>query len=105
MNMAPRLTGMRLLALVPVALSVGAAPTSKWRHPGARPGEAFTFKFSVGPVESGRARMSVGSPGTRDGRHVIAARGEAETSPWLSVMARIKDEYQLVFDPRTLLPL
>lgn len=49
--------------------------------------------------------MSVGSPGTQDGRRVIAARGEAETSPWLSAMVHLKDDYQVVFDPHTLLPL
>src|SRR5262249_55091753 len=86
-------------------VSLAAAPAVTGRHAGARPGEAFTFKFSVGPVESGRARMSVGMPGAHQGRRVIPAHAEAETSPWLSVVARIKDDYQLVFDPRTLLPV
>lgn len=74
------------------------------RH-GMRPGEAATFKFSVGPVESGRARMSVGRPQKVDGRTVIAVRGQAETAPWLQLLVRLNDEYQLVLDAASLFPV
>src|SRR5690348_8438913 len=72
---------------------------------GCRPGEAATFKFSVGPVESGRARMSVGRPTRKDGRTVVAVHGQAETSPWLQLLVRLNDDYQLVLDATTLLPI
>jgi hypothetical protein len=72
---------------------------------GLQPGEAATFKFSVGPVESGRARMSVGKPTRKDGRTVVAVHGQAETAPWLQLLVRLNDDYQLVLDAATLLPL
>jgi hypothetical protein len=81
-----------------------ACPAYALSHPGARPGEAFTYRFSVGPVESGRARMSVGPVATRGGRHVLAVHGQAESAPWLSIFARVNDDYQLLLDAATLLP-
>jgi hypothetical protein len=76
-----------------------------WAHPGARPGEAFTFKFSVGPVEGGRARMSVGKPVAQAGRRVSWVHGEAETNAFISLIARMRDDYKLAFDLTNLLPL
>lgn len=87
------------------ALSLIAASSASAAHPGARPGEAFTFKFSLGPVEGGRARMSIGHPVSERGRRVIAVHGEAETTAFVSLLARMKDDYKLVFDTATLLPL
>src|SRR5438105_2926695 len=72
---------------------------------GVRPGEAFTFRFSVGPVESGRARMSVGDMMERDGRKLLAVHGQAETSKWLKAMVKLDDDYKLVLDSHTLLPV
>jgi len=88
-----------------LAIAMLATAPAYALHPGARPGEAFTFKFSLGPVEGGRARMSVGKPVARRGRHVIAVHGQAETTAFVRVLARIEDDYQLVFDTANLLPL
>jgi hypothetical protein len=80
-------------------------PAIAFSHPGAQPGEAFTFKFSVGPIESGRARMSVGLPVEKNGKRLVAVHGQAETLPWLALVARMNDDYQLVLDANTLVPL
>lgn len=72
---------------------------------GVRPGEAFTFTFSVGPVQGGRARMSIGLPQELHGRQLIAAHGQAETSSWLKSLVPLDDDYKLVFDATTLLPV
>lgn len=90
--------------LLTIACLVAACPGYASSHAGALPGEAFTFNFSVGPVESGRARMSVGVPAWKNGRRLIAVHGQAETARWLSLMARLDDDYQLVLDAATLLP-
>jgi hypothetical protein len=95
------LRSMRLAAVAIVLCGVARAS----EHAGAQPGEAFTFKFSVGPIEGGRARMSVGLPTQKDGRRLVAVHGQAETSPWLALVARMNDDYQLVLDASTLLPL
>jgi Protein of unknown function (DUF3108) len=95
---------MRLLALLAFVV-LGAAPASAAAHSGALPGEAFTFKFSVGPIESGRARMSVGMPMEKDGRRLLAVHGQAETLPWLALVARMNDDYKLVIDAGTLVPV
>jgi Protein of unknown function (DUF3108) len=88
-----------LLTLVGLAESAAAA------HPGARPGEAFTFKFSLGPVEGGRARMSVGRPVAQGQKRVLAVHGEAETTAFIKLLAKVSDDYQLVVDMASLLPL
>jgi hypothetical protein len=85
---------------VSTALILASSATAMARA-GFRPGESFTFRFSVGAVESGRARMSVGQPsGSR-----VAIHGQAETSPWLKLFAPLEDDYQLVLDTRTLSPV
>jgi hypothetical protein len=70
---------------LPTAHAVGTPP------PGAQPGEAFTFKFSVGPVENGR--------------RVLAVHGQAETAAWLKLLVKLDDDYQLLLDADSLLPL
>ncbi len=92
---------MRSLA---IALVLAAAPAAA-SHPGARPGEAFTFKFSLGPVEGGRARMSVGRAVSQRGRRVVAVHGQAETTNVIKLLARMDDDYKLVVDMRNLLPV
>lgn len=87
-----------------VVLALAVAPPVWAAHPGARPGEAFTFKFFLGPVEGGRARMSVGEPVAAEGRRLIAVHGEAMTNPVVSLILQMKDDYKLVFDAATLLP-
>jgi hypothetical protein len=82
-----------------------ASPPAFALHPGARPGEAFTFKFSLGPVEGGRARMSIGRPVSQRGHRVVAVHGQAETTAFIKLLARIDDDYQLVVDTTNLLPL
>lgn len=90
--------------MIALLVAVPGAPAHAL-HPGARPGEAFTFKFSLGPIEGGRARMSIGRPAARHGRHVIAVHGQAETTAFVKVLARIEDDYTLVFDTGNLLPV
>jgi hypothetical protein len=85
-------------------LLVLAFSTAAWATTGAAPGEAMTFKFSVGPIESGRARMSVAKAKDR-GRAAFSVRGQAETLPWLKLLARLDDEYHLIVDAATLMPL
>jgi hypothetical protein len=87
------------------ALLLMLASSAAAAHSGALPGEAFTFKFSVGPIESGRARMSVGLPVEKDGRRLLAVHGQAETLPWLQIVARMNDDYKLVIDAGTLIPV
>ena len=94
---------MRLGTMTLVLLTL--VGPSAWAHPGARPGEAFTFKFSIGPIEGGRARMSVGRPAAQGDKHVLAVHGEAETTAFIKLLAMVRDDYQLVVDMANLLPL
>jgi hypothetical protein len=73
--------------------------------PGARPGETFTFKFTVGPIEGGRARMAIGKAVAHKGKRVIWVHGQAETTAFVKLLARIQDEYKLAVDTRSLLPV
>ncbi len=73
-------------------------------HPGVRPGEAFTYRFSVGAIEGARARMSIGAPATNDGHRLVAVQGHAETIALVALVAPVNDTYQLVLDADTLLP-
>ncbi len=94
---------MRLATTTLVLMTlVGPSATA---HPGARPGEAFTFKFSIGPIEGGRARMSVGRPVAQGDKRVLAVHGEAETTAFIKLLAKVSDDYQLVVDTASLLPL
>ena len=95
---------MRAARYAVALVALAAAPASAM-HPGARPGEAFTFKFSLGPIEGGRARMSIGRPIAQKGRHVLAVHGEAETTAFVKMLAKVNDDYQLVVDTGNLLPV
>jgi hypothetical protein len=98
-----RLVMTTLVYLTLVGSSSGSAGAAA--HPGARPGEAFTFKFSIGPIEGGRARMSVGHPVAQGDKRVLAVHGEAETTAFIKLLAKVSDDYQLVVDMANLLPL
>jgi hypothetical protein len=74
-------------------------------NPGARPGETFTFKFSVGPIEGGRARMAIGKTVAHKGKRVVWVHGQAETTAFVKLLARMDDEYKLAVDTKSLLPL
>lgn len=91
--------------LVLVATLVAASSSADAMHPGARPGEAFTFKFSLGPVEGGRARMSIGKAVAHGNRRLVAVHGQAETTSIIKLVARVDDDYKLVFDTANLLPV
>ncbi len=84
---------------------MAAASASAAERIGVVPGEAFTFKFSVGPIESGRARMSIGEPIERDGQRLLAVHGQAQTAKWLQLVVKLDDDYKLVLDAHTLLPV
>jgi hypothetical protein len=93
-------------AFIPLVLAASAlASAASGAHPGARSGEAFTFKFSVGPVEGGRARMSIGKPVAERGRRVVWAHGQAETTAFIKLLARVQDDYTVAVDTGNLLPL
>jgi hypothetical protein len=102
MRMQPLLVPLVLAASTLTSVAGGAHPGA---HPGARPGEAFTFKFSVGPIEGGRARMSIGKPTAERGRRVIWAHGQAETTAFIKLLARVEDDYTVAVDTGSLLPL
>ena len=83
----------------PVAGSAGGA--------GYRPGEGFAFTFSVGAIDAGRARMSVGQPtmpASAHGRRLLGVQGDAHSAPWLSLLARLDDDYKVVLDADALAP-
>jgi hypothetical protein len=92
-------------AVLGVALIGVTTAAHAFAHPGARAGEAFTFKFSIGDIDTGRARMAIGRPSARGGRIVIGIHAQAETLPWLQLLVRIDDDYQLMLDATNLLPL
>jgi hypothetical protein len=92
---------MRLALAITLLVSVDAFAM----HPGARPGEAFTFKFSVGPIEGGRARMAVGKPFSQKGKRMLWVHGQAETTAFVKLLAKLDDEYKLSIDTDKLLPL
>jgi hypothetical protein len=92
------------LLLVAAVTSPGAPARAESPHPGIRPGEAFTYRLSVGPIAGARARMSIGTPVQRGGRALLAVQGEAETVSLVSLIAPITAAYRLVLDANTLLP-
>jgi hypothetical protein len=94
-----------VLAVLPslVCSIVQAAPPSG-SVIGVRPGEGFTYRLSVGPIEGARARMSVGAPVRRDGHMLVAVQGEAETISLVNLVAPVTAAYKLVLDASTLLP-
>lgn len=94
----------RCTAAVTSVLLAGIAFGSPTPRLGLRPGEAFTYRFSVGPIEGARARMSVGLPAQQGGRSLIAVQGQAETISLVSLVAPVHASYQLVIDAATLLP-
>src|SRR5262245_33049212 len=75
-----------------------AAPT------GFQPGEGMTFSLAVGPIEAGRARMSVGMPARIDGRRLAAVHGEAHSASWMALLAKLDDDYKVTFDVDALTP-
>ena len=101
--MVPRSAASLLLVTLAVSVALGAPAAAA--HPGARPGEAYTFKFTVGPVEGGRARMSIGRPMAQNGKRVVWVHGEAETTAFVRLLANVKDDYKLSVDLANLLPL
>jgi uncharacterized protein DUF3108 len=101
----PILAAASALAAPPPAEAPAVSSATGQGHPGARPGESFTFKFSVGPVEGGRARMSVGRAVSQKGRRVIWVHGQAETTSIIKLLAHVQDDYTLAVDTGNLLPL
>jgi hypothetical protein len=73
--------------------------------PGYVPGEAFTYKFSIGVIDAGRARMSVGYPASIDGRRVLAVAGDAHSASWFAVIAKLDDQYKVILDAEKLFAL
>ena len=49
--------------------------------------------------------MSIGRAVSQRGRRVIAVHGQAETTAFVKLLARLDDDYKLVFDTSTLLPI
>lgn len=67
-------------------------------------GEAFVYKFSVGAIEAGQARMSVGLPERHQGTRLVAVQADAHSLPWLGLFVRLDDTYQVVLEADRLLP-
>ncbi len=100
---------MRIRVATLSALALLAAPTGPFApslHAAEpQPAEAFTYHFSVGPIDGGRARLAIGQPFDRDQRSFVAVRGEAETAPWLKAIAPLRDEYQVLLSMRNQMPV
>lgn len=71
---------------------------------GFQAGERMTFSLSVGPIPAGRARLSVGLPVRKNGRRLVAVQGDAHSAEWLSFIARLDDDYQVILDADALTP-
>lgn len=69
-----------------------------------RAGEAFIYKFSVGAIEAGQARMSVGIPERHEGTPLVAIQADAHSLPWVGLFVRLDDTYQVVLEVERLLP-
>ncbi|HEX2572047.1 MAG TPA: DUF3108 domain-containing protein [Polyangia bacterium] len=67
-------------------------------------GEAFVYKFSVGTIEAGQARMSVGIPERHEGSRLVAIQADAHSLPWLGLLVRLDDTYQVILEADRLLP-
>jgi len=90
--------------LVVVIASLSLSAHADIIQAGVQPGEAFTYRFSVGPIEGARARMSIGEPVVRDGHSLLAVQGEAETISLVNLVAPVNANYKLIVDASTLLP-
>jgi hypothetical protein len=100
----PRHLALALLAAVSL-FDARAGAAHRPQAPGAiRGGEAFTFQFSVGAIQAGRARLSVGTPTRAKGGRLVAVQGDAQSAPWLALLAKLEDEYKVVLDADTLAP-
>ena len=90
-----------LLGVLGLACGVAAARSS----PAAfQAGESFIYKFSVGAIEAGQARMSVGIPERHQGTRLVAVQADAHSLPWLGLFVRLDDTYQVVLEADRLLP-
>ncbi len=87
-----------------LAIGLGLLGVARAAPVGFQPGEGMTFTLSVGPIEAGRARMSVGLPEPIDGRRLAAVHGEAHSASWLQLLARLDDDYKVTFDADALQP-
>jgi hypothetical protein len=94
-----RRKGMRRIAMLVMSITAARAEAA-----GFVPGEGLTFALTVGPIEAGRARMSVGAPVRKGGRTLASMQGEAHSAAWLRLLVRLDDEYKVVFDTDALLP-
>ena len=96
MSMRPPLLRLACASLVGAAALAGVAVAAPM--PGFRPGESFIFNFSVGSLQAGRARLSVGAPKKTAAGARVALQGDAESSPWLAMVTRVHDVYRAVLD-------
>lgn len=83
-----------LLLLASAAAPAAAAPPPR----GFLAGEGFAFDFSVGAIQAGRARISVGTPGRSEGTNVVPVHGDAGSAPWLALIAKLEVDYQTIVD-------
>ena len=90
--------------LSPIGAGAGFAGVARAAPAGFQPGEAFTYTFSVGIIDAGRARMSVGVPEGRAGARMVSVQGDAHSAAWLALLARLDDSYRVVMDAEQLLP-
>jgi hypothetical protein len=90
-----------LLGVLGLACGVAYAGATP---PAFQAGEAFIYKFSVGTIEAGQARMSVGVPERHQGTRLVAIQADAHSLPWLGLFVRLDDTYQVILEVDRLLP-
>lgn len=96
----PALRCALALALAPLL----APSLSEAAPAGFQAGEALTYDMSVGMIQAGRARMSVGAPERLRGQRLVAVQGDAHSAEWLRVLAHLDDTYKVVLDVDDLVP-
>jgi hypothetical protein len=64
----------------------------------------MTFRFSVGAIDAGQARMFVGRPVRSGARRVLAIDGTAQSARWLALIAKLDDSYRVELDADSLAP-
>lgn len=102
-----RLTAPRIALVLGLVGLLGAPQTTAAATPpvGLHPGEGFAFRFSVGSIEAGEARMAIGEPSVAaDGSTTVSVQAEARSAPWLSLLMHLDDTYQVTIDTALLAP-
>ncbi len=79
---------------------LGPPQSTGWGH-----GEAITYAIKLLGVEGGRAAISVGKPGKKNGRRAIFLSGLGETAPFISAVAHLRERVKTLVALDGLYPL